>query len=446
MRNFLAKLGLFLVLPIALNAAENVTTFTLPNGMDAVVIEDHRAPVVTHMVWYRTGAADEAPGKSGIAHLFEHLMFKGTARFGPGVFSDTVAANGGSENAFTSYDYTGYYQRVAADRLELMMEMEADRMRGLILSDEDVRTERDVVLEERNSRTDNNPGALFAEQRMAALYLNHAYGIPIIGWRHEVEQLNREDAFAFYRKYYAPNNAILVVAGDIDPAQVKALAQKYYGDVAPTEGLLPRNRPIEPPQIAPRRLTYSDPRVAQPYMIRSYLAPERNPGNQSEAAALQILAELLGGSGLTSVLGEQLVLKQKVALQSSAFYDGMSLDQSGFGVFVVPVEGISLRAGEDALDAVIAEFLKNGVDVAHLERIKSQIKASEIFARDDLQGTARRYGEGLTSGLTVQDIEDWPNVLQAVTADDVMAAAKRVFDKKKSVTGWLMRDDAEGKQ
>lgn len=446
MRKVLVTLGLFLVLPFSVNATESVTTFKLANGMDAVVIEDHRAPVVTHMVWYRIGAADEAPGKSGIAHLFEHLMFKGTARFGPGVFSDTVAANGGAENAFTSYDYTGYYQRIATDRLELMMEMESDRMRGLTLSEEDVRTERDVVLEERNSRTDNNPGALFAEQRMAALYLNHHYGIPIIGWRHEVEQLNREDAFAFYRKYYAPNNAILVVAGDVDPENVKAFAQKYYGAVAPTEGLLPRSRPIEPPQIAPRRLSYSDLRVAQPYMIRSYLAPERNPGDQTEAAALQILAELLGGSGLTSVLGEQLVLKQKVALQSAAFYDGMSLDQSGFGVFVVPAEGVSLRDGEDALDAVIADFLKKGVDAAHLERIKAQMKASEIYALDDLEGTARRYGEGLTSGLTIQDIEDWPNILQSITAEDVMAAAKRVFDKKKSVTGWLMRDDAEEKQ
>ncbi|MFT7524621.1 MAG: zinc protease, partial [Candidatus Paceibacteria bacterium] len=240
MRFLCICLSLIVMAPAALLAAENITTFTLKNGMDVVVIEDHRAPVVTHMVWYRTGAADEAPGKSGIAHLLEHLLFKGTKKMEPGEFSRIVSANGGSENAFTSNDYTGYFQRVAADRLELMMTMEADRMRGLILTEEDVETERDVVLEERNSRTESNPGSLFSEQRMAALYLNHPYGIPIIGWKHEVEQLSRDDALAFYRKFYAPNNAILIVAGDVDPKAVKKLAKKYYGRLKPTKGITAR--------------------------------------------------------------------------------------------------------------------------------------------------------------------------------------------------------------
>lgn len=420
-------------------AAENVTTFTLPNGLFVVVIEDHRAPVVTHMVWYKVGSADEMPGKSGIAHFLEHLMFKGTKAFGPGVFSQTVTDNGGSENAFTSFDYTAYYQRVASGRLSLMMQMESDRMRGLILSEQDVETERNVVLEERNTRTDSNPGALLAEQRLAAQYMNHGYGIPIVGWKHEIEALNRADALAFYQKYYAPNNAVLIVAGDVDPFILRYLAHKYYGPVAPTADLSPRVRPKEPPQLAARRLVLSDARVSQPYVIRTYLAPERNAGYQKQAAALQILAELLGGSGVTSVMGQNLVLGQKVALQASAFYDGLALDQSVFGVFIVPAEGTDIQTAEDAMDAVITEFLKTGVDAAHLARIKTQIAASEIYARDSQQGTARRYGEGLTSGLTVADIEAWPAILQSVTAEDILAAANSVFDRRKSVTGWLAR-------
>lgn len=439
-------LGVVALLTLAVAAAaENITSFSLDNGMDVVVIEDHRAPVVTHMVWYRIGAADEQPGKSGIAHLLEHLMFKGTEKFGPGEFSRVVAANGGSENAFTSYDYTGYFQRVAADRLALMMEMESDRMRGLILSDSDVTTERDVVLEERNSRTENNPGALFSEQRMASLYLNHHYGIPIIGWKHEIAKLNRDDALEFYRKYYAPNNAVLVVAGDVDPVKVRQLAERYYGQLQPTPDLLPRDRPSEPPQISPRRLSYVDSRVSQPYIIRTYLADERNPGEQKQAAALTILAELLGGSGISSVMGQELQLKQKIALHVSAYYDGLSLDKSGFALVVVPKDGITLQAGEDAMDAVLAEFLKNGVDEDHLARLKKQIRADEIYARDNIQGIARRYGEALTSGLTIADVRAWPEILQSVTSEDVMAAARQVFDRRRSVTGWLMRsDDDEG--
>lgn len=441
MRRYLlaVSLGVSLLLPSLVLSAGKVTTFTLRNGMQAVVVEDHRAPVVTHMVWYRVGAADEVPGKSGIAHFLEHLMFKGTRNLKPGEFSEVVAANGGSENAFTSQDYTGYFQRVAADRLGLMMEMESDRMRGIIISDEDVTTERDVVLEERNARTENNPGALFGEQRRAALYLNHPYGVPIIGWKHEIEQLNRDDALAFYKTYYAPNNAILIVAGDVDPNEVKKLANRYYGSIRPSRDLPERLRPTEPPQLSPRRLKYTDERVSRPYVIRTYLAPERNIGDQKMAASLTLLAELLGGSGLTSVMGQKLQLDQKVAINASAFYNGMSLDQSGFGVFIVPTDGVSLQEAEDAMDAVIAEFLIEGVNSDHLARIKNQIRANQIYELDNLQGLARTYGEAMTSGLTVQDVDDWPDILQSVTEADILAAAVDIFDLKKSVTGWLQQ-------
>ncbi len=427
---------------VSAQVSDKLTTFRLDNGLQVLVIEDHRAPIVIHMVWYRVGAADEPPGKSGIAHLLEHLMFKGTLTMEPGEFSRIVSANGGSENAFTSQDYTGYWQRVAADRLPLMMQLEADRMRGLALTDKDVPTERDVVLEERNTRTENNPGALFSEQRQAALYLNHPYGKPIIGWKHEVEKLTRADAEAFYRRYYAPNNAILIVAGDVEPEQVRKLAERYYGRLDPTPGLGPRARPQEPPQRAARKLVFSDPRVARPYVIRTYLAPERNPGDQKTAAALTILAEVLGGGGLTSVMGQKLILPGK-ALHAEAFYDGLSLDPSGFGLVVVPAEGRSLAEAEADMDAVIADFLKTGVDADRLQRIKAQIRASRIYARDSIFGTARRYGEALTSGLTVKDVQEWPDILQSVTADDVLEAARMVFDRRRSVTGWLMREDGE---
>jgi len=231
----------FVLLSLASPAlAETVTDFTLPNGLQVVVIEDHRAPVVVHMVWYRVGAADEPPGHSGIAHFLEHLMFKGTDEVPSGKFSEIVQAQGGSDNAFTSWDYTAYFQRVAADRLDLVMKLEADRMRDLRLTQEDVATERAVILEERTTRTDSDPGALFEEQAQAAQYLNHPYGIPIIGWRHEIEQLDRDDALAFYRRFYAPNNAVLVVAGDVTPDEVKRLAERHYGPLAPTRAAILR--------------------------------------------------------------------------------------------------------------------------------------------------------------------------------------------------------------
>ena len=424
-----------------------VTTFSLDNGMEIVVIEDRRAPVVTHMVWYRAGAADEPPGKSGIAHFLEHLMFKGTKQIEPGEFSRIVAANGGNDNAFTSHDYTAYFQRIIADRLELVMDLESDRMTNLVLTDEHVLPELDVVLEERNQRVENSPGALFSEQRNAALFLNHPYGRPVIGWRHEIEDLDREDALDWYDAHYAPNNAILVVAGDVDPEEVKRLADIHYGPIPPSDTIVARTRPQEPPHTSPRRLDFKDPRVRQPYVIRAYLAPERNAGAQETAAALTILAEMLGGSGITSVMGQKLQIEQELAVATGAFYSGEGLDQRSFGLYVVPRPGISLAEAEDGMDAAIAAFIEEGPDPEHLARIKTQIRAAEIFALDNQEQLARRYGAALTQGLTVEDVEAWPSVLEAVEPDDLIAAAQLVFDKNKSVTGWLqgtVADAGEG--
>ena len=434
--------ALTLVLPAA--ADEPVTTFKLDNGLDVVVIEDHRAPVVVQMIWYRVGAADEPPGHSGIAHFLEHLMFKGTEKIAPNAFSGIVEAQGGDDNAFTSWDYTAYYQRIAADRLDLVMEMEADRMRNLRLTEDDVTTERQVILEERAQRTDTDPGALLTEQMRAAQYQNSPYGIPVIGWRHEMAALSREDALSYYQRFYAPNNATLVIAGDVTPDGVKALAEKYYGPLKPSDGIVPRERPQEPPQLAERRITLADERVSEPYIFRTYLAPERDPGDQKDAAALTVLAELLGGNGQTSVLARALQFDTQTAVYSAAFYDGTSIDDGTFGVVVTPAQGVSLADAEAALDKVLADFLKTGPDAAALERIRTQVRASEIYARDNVQGLANRYGQELSVGLSLADIDGWDEALSAVTADDVMAVAMKVLDRENAVTGWLTQPAAEG--
>ena len=423
--------------------AEGVTSFELDNGLEVVVVENRRAPVVVHMVWYRVGAADEPPGQSGIAHFLEHLLFKATDELAAGELSDTVNRNGGSDNAFTSADYTGYFQRIASDRLELVMRMEASRMDGLALVEEDIATERDVVIEERNQRIDNDPGALFGEQMRAAQYLNHPYSIPIIGWKHEAHALTLDDAVSFYKAHYGPNNAVLVVAGDVDPADVRSLAEQYYGVIPPNPAIVARERVAEPPQLAERRLSYADPRIGNDYVTRTYLAPERDSGAQKEAAALTLLAEVLGGSPTTSVFARKLQFEEQSSVYAAAWYRGQSLDDTTFGLINVPAEGVSLEDAEAALDRVVAEFLEEGVDPVKLERIKTQMRASEIYALDDTSSLANRYGAGLTSGLTIEDIEAWPDVLQSVTGEDIIAAARKVFKRNNAVTGHVRTAERE---
>ena len=415
---------------------DKVSTFNLDNGMEVVVIEDHRAPVVVHMMWYRAGSADEKPGVSGVAHFLEHLLFKATDTMEAGEFSRTVAANGGSDNAFTSHDYTAYFQRVASDRLELMMKMEADRMVNLRLTEADILTEREVIIEERNQRTENDPGALFGEQANAALYMNHRYGVPIIGWRHEMETLELEDTLEYYEQFYAPNNTILIVAGDVTPEEVKELSERHYGPLAANPDLEPRARPQEPLHNAERRILLEDPRVAQPYVRRSYIAPERDSEDQKTAAALMLGANLLG-DGQTSFMSRKLQFEEKIAVFASAFYRATSLDDASFTTVVVPVEGVSLKDAEAAMDRVIAEFMEAPIDLDHLNRIKRAMRASEIYAKDNVQGLANRFGRALTSGLKVKDILAWPDVVEGITEDDIKTAMRDVFNKKSSVTGWL---------
>ena len=441
MRRTILAVLLLSAAPALADMPEGVSHFTLPNGLEAVVIEDHRAPVVVQMVWYKIGSADEAPGKSGIAHYLEHLMFKGTDTMAPGELSKTVTANGGMDNAFTSYDFTAYFQRIAADRLDLVMRMEADRMQNLRIGEGDWLAERDVVLEERAQRTDSDPSALFGEERYATQFMNHPYGRPVIGWRDEAAALTREDALAWYDAHYAPDNAVLIVAGDVTADAVRALAEEHFGPIPAHGGIGPRKRPQEPEQLSPRRMEMHDPRVAQPVMIRTILAPERNAGDQRQAAALDVLAELLAGSPQTSVLGQALVLPG-TALGVGASYDGLAVDQTTFGLSLVPAQGVTPEDAEAAFDAALARFVAEGPDPVQLDRVRTQLRAAEIYKRDSAHGRAYDYGQGLTTTLTIEDVNAWPDLLTEVTADEVQAAARSLLQSTATVTGWLLPAEA----
>lgn len=437
-----ASTALFTLLPItdaARAAGPDISHFKLDNGMEVVVIPDRRTPVVTHMVWYKVGAADEVPGKSGLAHFLEHLMFKGTAKNPAGQFSKTLATIGGQENAFTSSDYTGYFQRVTKDRLKMVMEFEADRMTGLQLTDDAVKPELNVVLEEQNSRVANNPAAKLGEDVAAALYVNHPYGRPVIGWRHEIEKLDRKDAIDFYNKWYTPNNAVLVVAGDVDAAEVKKLANETYGKVAPRAEIGPRIRPQEPEPRSVRTVMFADPRVAQPSLQRSYLVPSAHTAKPGESEALEVLSQILG-SGSNSRLYSKLVMEKPLATSVSAYYLGTALDDTRFAISGTPRADVSLKQLEDGIDSVIAELADKGVTNDELERAKVKLVADVVYAQDSQATMARWYGAALTTGLTVEDLKTWPDRVQKVTADQVRDAAKAWLDKRRSVTGYLVKD------
>ena len=414
----------------------NPESFTLANGLEVVVVENHRVPAVTQMVWYRVGAADEPVGKSGVAHYLEHLMFKGTDRFPPGEFSRLVAESGGRENAFIAQDYTGYYQTVARDRLELVMELEADRMTNLLLSAELARPELAVVLEERRSRIENDPGSRLGEQLGAALYLNHPYGTPIIGWMHEVAALTPADAIDFYERHYAPNNAVLVFSGDVTAEELRPLVEKYYGAI-PAREIAPRVRPAEPPPEAARRVTVESAQVQQPSWSRSYLAPSYITGEAEHAYPLEVLAEVFGGSA-TSQLYRRLVVERKLAVAAGAYYSPGAIDQTQFSIYVTPRNGVGLDEIEAAVDEEIAALLADGVDAAEVARARERLQAAAIYARDGLQAGARSLGMALAARRTVEDVEAWPDRIGAVTAEAIDLAARAVLRPARSVTGLLL--------
>ena len=415
----------------------SVTSFKLSNGLEVVVLPDHRAPVVTHMIWYKVGSADETPGKSGLAHFLEHLMFKGTTENPGNRFSQAVAAIGGQENAFTSSDYTGFFQRVPREQLKEMMAFEADRITGLVLTDEVVRPELNVVLEEQNMRVANNPNSRLSEQIDAALYLNHPYGRPVIGWRPEIEQLTRDEALAFYRRFYTPNNAIVVVAGDVTAEEVKEDAAETYGKIAPRAEIAPRKRPMEPVQEASRTVTLADPRVEQPSLSRVYLVPSRTTAKSGTSEALEVLAHILGG-GENSRLYRSLVVEQGLAVSAGAFYTPTALDYGKFGVYATPRSGKTLRDVEAAIDVAIADIRDHGVTADELSLAKNRLIADAVYAQDNQAMLARWYGAALATGETVEMVRRWPEEIRAVNADAVREAARTWLDSRASVTGYLV--------
>ena len=412
-------------------------TFTLSNGLQVVVITDRRAPVVTHMVWYRVGSADEHAGKSGIAHFLEHLMFKGTHDIPPGQFSPIIARNGGDDNAFTSWDYTGYYERIARDRLEMVMRMEADRMRNLNLTPNVIDSERNVIIEERRQRTDNNPGAVLGERMRAMLYPNSPYGTPVIGWLHEMQGLTREDALAWYRLYYAPNNAILVVAGDVSAAELRPLAERYYGRLRPSANLPPRKWPTDPPPVGPMRVSHRDAKVLQPSLSRLYPSVSYTTAHGREAAALDVAMEILGGSE-TSRLYRALVEGQHIAVSASASSDTDGLAGGSVSLDATPAEGVSLENLETAMDQVVQQFVHDGPTDEELARAKSNLEAAAVYARDGQESLAYIYGSSLAEGESLDSIVTWPHQIDAVTKDDVMAIVRSTISADASVTGYLL--------
>ena len=412
-------------------------SFTLSNGMNVLVIPDHRAPVVTHMVWYKVGAADETPGKTGIAHFLEHLMFKGTKEIQPGQFSRIVARNGGQDNAFTSYDFTAYFQVIAKDRLPLVMEMEADRMVNLQLTDAEVLPERDVVLEELRMRIENNPMAELQSEMNAALYGEHPFGRDIIGYKDEIAALDTEDALEFYRRFYTPANATLIVAGDITEDELRPLAEKYYSVIAERAPVFHRNRPAVVWPEEDKRIVRHDERVREPTWIRVFPAPSYSAAEGRVTAAFDVLAEILGG-GTTSRLYRSVVVRQGLATGAQSWYEGSRLDVGKFGLYALPRVGGDLPDLERAVEAEVALLLEKGVTDEELERAKTVILASTVYARDSQRSMAYSYGEGLMTGLSAEEIHEWPERVREVTKKDVVEAARIIFSGTSSVTGELL--------
>ncbi len=406
-----------------------------------MVVPNHLSPVVVQAMVYKAGAADGLPGKNGIAHFLEHLMFKGTKTLAPGQFSREVDKRGGSDNAYTTQDVTIYHQEIAKEHLDLVMRMEADRMVNLQLTDPIVLPERDVILQERLQRIDNEPGSKLGEAMSAAQFLNSPYRLPVIGWRHEMEQYTTADAIDFYRRFYAPDNAVLVIGGDVTAAEVKALSEKHFGPLQP-HGAGPRQRLQEPEPNAARRLSLADERVRQPYMLRRYLAPSYRTTESSATPdnapyALTVLAEILGG-GSAGRLYREMVVTGQTALSVGASYDGGAYDLDSFTFYGTPRQGDDMAALETALDLQIARLQKDGVTDREVTDAKRRLEIAAIKARDSVSGPTFIVAEALGKGRKLADLQAWPDRIEAVTQADVARAARQVLRPENSVTGTLL--------
>lgn len=426
----------------------NAESFMLDNGMKVIVIPNHRAPVVTHMVWYKVGAADEKAGQSGNAHFLEHLLFKGSENVPPGEFSRRVRALGGNDNAFTSQDYTAYYQSIATEHLETVMTMEADRMRGLAPPPEEVESERLVILEERRQRTENNPQNHFAEQMQYALFANHPYGTPVIGWLHEMKQLDGDSAKTFYDRWYAPNNALLIVSGDITAEELRPLAEKIYGPIE-TRPVPERIRTRVPPFPGNVRMVLEHPSIHQPSLNMLFRVPSFNTDKDS-SLALQVLQEIMSGSATTR-LYKSLVVEQKLATSVSLSYRDTALNETQLWISGRPAENVTLETLEIAIKEELRRLIREGITQTELAEAKTRMQDAAAFARDSLSGPAMIFGANLITGATIEDIEYWPYQIEKVTAAQVQNAATRYLnpdnmDKRPYVTGYLLPKMPEGAQ
>jgi len=420
----------------------DVESFFLDNGLQVVVIPQRRVPIVTHMIFYKAGGADEEPGQSGIAHFFEHLMFKATSTHESGAFETAVKAVGGSQNAFTTNDFTAYFEEVPPDALGEMMAFEADRMRNLVLDDEAIETERRVVMEERLMRVDNAPGGILRETLAATLYQNHPYGRPVIGWMHELEKLGREQLKAFYDRYYRPNNAVLVVAGDIDTETVRKLATETYGKLERGPDLPPRTRPMEPEPRVERTVLLRDPRVSLPSFSRRWFAPAVFSEDRKAADALMLLTTILGG-GERSRLYQELVVKKRIASSAGAGMSTELRDYSEIGVFARPLDAEKLQEVESAVNAEIEKLATEEVPVQELNTAKKVLASRMMLSWESQMARAMDVGTTLMTGGTVEDVDEIRKRIDAVTADDIREAARRYLTLERGVTGYLLPADAE---
>ncbi len=437
-RSFILALVLLLAPLTARAAVFYPETFKLDNGLQIVVVPNHLAPAVTQMVWYKVGSSDEVPGKTGLAHYLEHLMFRGTAMMAPGEFSRKIAAQGGNDNAFTSYDYTAFYETVAADRLAMIMQMEADRMQNLKILPATATPELSVVLNERQQRTDNSPEGRFEEKLRHILMPDYPYGTPVIGWKPEIEKLTAVDANNFYANHYAPNNAIVVISGDVTLDQVKKLAADTYGKI-PKHGVsAPKSfsAPAEPQQ---HRFEMTDAGVEQPQLQWDAVVPSYSTGKNREAYALEVLAEALDG-GQVGPLYRDLVAGQGAASVVETGYDPDARGEAVFTVVVVPHPGKDPKSLEKSLQDELQKLAQSGLDNQIIENAKKRLMRDAIFERDSLLAPGYVFGEGLTTGHTVDDIEAWPDRIKAVTSDQVNAALRQLVASHIAITALLLPD------
>lgn len=425
----------FLTLVGFAQAADDTTETTLPNGLKVIVKEDHRAPTVAHMVWYRAGSIDEFNGTTGVAHLLEHMMFKGTKSVPPGEFSKRVAAAGGRENAFTNRDYTAYFQQVHKSKLELVMKLESDRMNNLNLTDEEFSKEIKVVMEERRWRTDDQARALLYEAQQATAFQAHPYHNPVIGWMRDLETMKGADARKWYNTWYAPNNALLIVVGDVKAAEVLALAKKYYGGFKRKP--LPERKPQdEPAQLGIKRVNVKAP-AELPYVSLTWKVPKlADVEKDTEPYALEVLAGVLDGHDGARIT-QNLIRGSRVALEAGAGYDSTARGPTTFSLEGAPATGKSVAELEAALRAEVGKIAESGVTESELKRVKAQVVAAQVYKRDSIFGQAMEIAEYEMVGLSHKQIDRVLEKIKAVSAADVQAVAKKYFGDDTLTVGTL---------